>query len=56
MYEIPFFLFSSSLFFLNYVFIVITATVITVNLVSRELVVLMSKNGFVPEQLYNPSY
>ena len=56
MYEIPFFLFSSSLFFLHYVFIVITATVITVNLVSRELVVLMSKNGFVPEQLYNPSY
>ena len=55
MYEIPFFLFSSSLC-LHYVFIVITAIVITVNLVSRELVILMGKNGFVHEQLYNPNY
>ena len=57
MYEIPFFLFSSSpFFFLNYVFIVITTIVITVNLVSRELVILMGKNGFVHEYLYNPNY
>ena len=55
MYEIPFFLFSSPLF-LHYVFIVITTIVITVNLVSRELVILMGKNGFVYEQLYNPNY
>ena len=38
MYEIPF-LFS---FFLHYVFIIIT-----VNLVSHELVILMGKNGYV---------
>ena len=63
MYEIPFFLFSSSFFFLKffffflrYVFIVITTIVITVNLVSRELVILIGKNGFVYEQLYNPNY
>ena len=46
MYEIPFFLFSSPLF-LHYVFIVITAIVIIVNLVSHELVILMGKNGYV---------
>ena len=37
-------------------FIVITAIVTTVNLMSRELVILMDKNGFVHEQLYNPNY
>ena len=39
--EIPFF------FFLRYVFIVITAIVITVNLVSHELVILIGENGYV---------
>ena len=42
MYEIP-----SYFFFLHYVFIVIIAIVITVNLVSHELVILMGKNGYV---------
>ena len=37
-------------------FIIITAIVITVNVVSRELVILMGKKGFVHEQLYNPNY
>ena len=42
MYEIP-----SYFFFLHYVFIVIIAIVITVNLVSHELVILIGKNGYV---------
>ena len=42
MYEIPFFI-----FILNYAFIVITAVVITVNLVSCELVILTGMNGRV---------
>ena len=54
MYEIPFF--PPFFFFLHYVFIVIITIVITVNLVSRELVILMGKNGFVHERLHNPTY
>ena len=46
------FLSSSSLlffifYFLHYLLIVITAIVITMNLVSHELVILMGKNGYV---------
>ena len=42
MYEIPFFL-----FLLNYEFVVIITIVITTNLMSRELVILMGVNGCV---------
>ena len=46
MYEIPFFLFSSSFIFIFY-FLHYVLIVITMNLVSHELVILMGKNGYV---------